>query len=459
MAASAKDLLLGKIRDGSPMNGKEQLRLSLMLGLPAILAQLSSVLMQYIDAAMVGHLGAAPAASIGLVSTSTWLFGGMCMAASSGFSVQIAQLLGAGESHRARQVMRKGLLAVLAFSLLLGLAGIAVSGPLPGILGGDPDIRSDASSYFLIYSLSLPFMQVGWTASACLFASGNSRTPSTIYVLMCIMDVAFNYLFIYVCKMGVPGAALGTAASEFVTMVITLWYLFVRSPELNIRQDSRGDWKPDSPTMKRALGISGPLWLQNIVMRGAYVMGTAIIAPLGTVAIAANAFAIIAESFCYMPGYGMEDAVTALVGQSIGAGRRSLAKRFAWINMAIAGSMMAFLAVFMYAFAPQMMGLFTSDREVIALGARCLRIEAFAELMYGVSIVGYGACVGAGDTLMPTILNFSSMWIVRIGLAAILTPRFGLTGFWIAMCVELNVRGFIFALRVKGDRWMKKNLI
>jgi len=457
--SQAKDLLLGKIRDGSPMSGKEQLQLSLMLGLPAILAQLSSVLMQYIDAAMVGHLGAAQAASIGLVSTSTWLFGGMCMATTSGFSVQIAQLIGAGDFHRARQVMRKGFLVVLAFSLLLGLGGVALSGPLPRILGGDPGIRRDATSYFLIYSLSLPFMQVGWTASACLFASGNSRTPSTIYVLMCFLDVAFNYLFIYVCRLGVPGAALGTAAAEFVTMLISLWYLLARSPELNIRQDRHGDWKPDSRTMKNALGISGPLWLQNIVMRGAYVMGTAIIAPLGTVAIAANAFAIIAESFCYMPGYGMEDAVTALVGQSIGAKRRELAKRFAWINIAIAGGMMAFLAVFMYAFAPQMMSLFTSDREVIALGARCLRIEAFAELMYGVSIVGYGACVGAGDTLMPTILNFSSMWVVRIGLAAILTPRLGLTGFWIAMCIELNVRGFIFALRVKGDSWMKKTIV
>ena len=457
--SSAKDLLLGKIRDGSPMSGKEQLRLSLTLGLPAILAQLSNVLMQYIDAAMVGHLGAAQAASIGLVSTTTWLFGGMCMATTSGFSVQIAQLIGAGDFHRARQVMRKGFLAVLAFSLLLGLAGVAASGPLPRILGGDPAIRRDASAYFLIYSLSLPLMQVGWTASACLFASGNSRTPSTIYVIMCILDVAFNYLFIYVCKLGVPGAALGTAASEFVTMVITLWYLLARSPELNIRQDRRGDWKPDSRTMKNALGISGPLWLQNIVMRGAYVMGTAIIAPLGTVAIAANSFAIIAESFCYMPGYGMEDAVTALVGQSIGAKRRDLAKRFAWINIAIAGGMMAFLAIFMYIFAPQMMGIFTSDGDVIALGANCLRIEAFAELFYGVSIVGYGACVGAGDTLVPTILNFSSMWVVRIGLAALLTPRFGLVGFWIAMCIELNVRGFIFALRVKGDKWMKKTLI
>lgn len=457
--ALTKDFLLDKIRSGLPMTGKEQLRVSLALGVPAILAQLSNILMQYIDASMVGHLGAAQAASIGLVSTTTWLFGGMCMAATSGFSVQVAQLIGAKEFHRARAVMRKGLVSVFIFSLLLGLAGLALCRPLPVWLGGKPDIVGDATSYLLVYSACIPFMQVGWTASTFLAASGNTKVPAIIYVAMCAMDVVFNYLFIYVLHMGVTGAALGTGASEFITMIITLWYLLSRSRELNIRNERHGDWRPDRQTLSKALGISGPLWIQNLVMRGAYVMGTMIVAPLGTIAIAANSFAVIAESLCYMPGYGMEDAVTALVGQSLGAKRKELAKRFAWINIGIAAGMMSFLAVLMFIFAPQMMGLFTSDPEVIELGVKCLRIEAFAELFYGVSIVGYGACVGAGDTMVPAVLIFASMWVVRIGLALILTPKFGLTGYWIAMCIELNVRGILFAMRVKGNAWMKKVLI
>lgn len=531
--ASTKDMLLAKIRSNSPMTGKEQLRLSLMLGLPAILAQLSNILMQYIDASMVGHLGAAQAASIGLVSSSTWLFGGLCMATTSGFSVQIAQLLGAGNGRKARDVMRKGLVSVFVFSIVLGLLGIIISSPLPYWLGGKTDIASDASSYFLIYAAAIPFMQISLSASGFLAASGNLKVPSIIFATMCLLDVIFNYLFIYVCDMGVTGAAVGTAAAEFVAMAASLWYLLVKSRDLNLKQDrleslildcragrkldvranrqsgygtsrqpdgsanlqrrlesrqphlesrqlqfesrqqqfesrqanrssfksTLGNWLPDRPVLKNAFGISGPLWLQNIVMRGAYVMGTIIVAPLGTIAIAANAFAIIAESFCYMPGYGMAEAVTPLVGQSIGAGRKDYAKRFAWINIGIAGGMMGFLAVLMYIFAPQMMGLLTSDTEVIALGVKCLRIVAFAEFLYGVSIVGYGACVGAGDTMIPTVMNFSSMWIVRIGLALILTPKMGLVGYWIAMCIELNVRGIIFALRIKGNAWLKKSLV
>ena len=117
---------------------------------------------------------------------------------------------------------------------------------------------------------------------------------------------------------------------------------------------------------------------------------------------------------------------------------------------------MTFLAVLMFFFAQELMTLLSNDPDVIALGAKVLRIEAFAETFYAVSIVAYGACVGAGDTLIPTVLNFASMWVVRIGLALYLTPRYGLVGYWIAMCIELNVRGLLFLFHVRGDRWMRK---
>ena len=118
--------------------------------------------------------------------------------------------------------------------------------------------------------------------------------------------------------------------------------------------------------------------------------------------------------------------------------------------------MMSLLAVLMYAFAPQMMGIMSTDPEVVALGARVLRIEAFAEAFYAASIVGFGVCAGAGETLVPTVLNFGTMWIVRIGLALILTPVYGLVGYWIAMCVELSLRGILFLVYVRSGKWMRK---
>jgi Na+-driven multidrug efflux pump len=196
------------------------------------------------------------------------------------------------------------------------------------------------------------------------------------------------------------------------------------------------------------------MWFQNLVMRGAYIASTLIVAPLGAVAIAANSFAIIAESFCYMPGYGMGDAATTLVGQSLGARRRDLARSFSWITIAFGIGMMVFLAVIMYFCAAPIMGLLSVDADVVALGARCLRLEAFAEAGYAASIVAFGACIGAGDTKVPAFLNLISVWAVRIVLAIILTPRYGLMGYWIAMFIELNVRGALFLLRVRGEKWM-----
>ena len=455
MSGSSKDILLEKLRGGQSMSRREKIKLALFLGLPAMLAQLGTIVMEYIDAGMVGRLGSEQAASIGLVATSTWIFGGFCFANASGFSVQVSQLIGSRNYAKAREVMRKGFVSVLIFSLLLAFIGLLISPFLPYWLGGDESICADASAYFAIFCAFLPIMQIAVISCSMLQASGNMKVPSIVEVSACILDVALNYLFIYVLDMGVKGAAIGTGLATMITHAFAIWYLFVVCPELNILQDS-SSWIPDREHLKAAFGISGPMWLQNIITRGAYVMSTVIVAPLGTIAIAANSFAITAESFCYMPGYGLSDAATSLVGQSLGAKRKDLARQFAYISTGLAAAMMTAAGILMYIFAPQMMGLLTNDPEVIALGVKVLRIEAFAETLYAVSIIGYGSCVGAGDTLVPMVMNFASMWVVRIGLALILTPKIGLAGYWIAMCIELNVRGIIFFLRIRGKRWMKK---
>ena len=453
-------MLLGKLRDGSPMNFGERLRLSWLLGLPAILAQLSTILMEYIDAGMVGRLGSDKAAAIGLVETSTWIMMGFCMAMTSGFSVQVAQLIGSRDFHKARQVMRKGFFASLIFSCCLALVGISIAESLPRWLGGDASIWADASSYFLIWCAFLPVSSIGFTICGMLQASGNMKIPSIVEVCACILDVILNYIFIYKLGLGVKGAAIGTGLAVLITHIFALFFLLTKSPELNILQDKGPEkWIPDHLTLKQAFGITGPMWLQNIVMRGAYIASTVIVAPLGTVAITANSFAIIAESFCYMPGYGLQEAAQSIVGQSIGARRKELARQFAYICTGMASVMMTVAGALMFIFAPQMMAILTVDPEVISLGAKVLRIEAFAETLYAVSMVGYGSCVGAGDTMVPMLMNFFSMWVVRIGLALFLVRSMGLVGYWVAMCIELNVRGIIFFLRLRGNSWMRKVLV
>lgn len=466
-----RDSLLAMIRRGQEMSLRQQLRLTAVLSWPAIVAQLSTIVMQYIDAAMVGSLGAESSASIGLMATSTWLMWGLCSAVASGFSVQVANRIGASDRRGAESVLRQSFLPVIVFSILLAIFGAAISGNLPLWLGGSDDIAPGASSYFLIFSLSLPFLQISFLSGAMLRCSGNTLFPGIVNVGMCVLDVIFNFFLIFPdhnldiagmslrlpgAGLGVTGAAIGTALAETVAAAVMLWYLWRRNKELNLRH-SHGSFMPGMHCLRRAFRISTPLGIEHTLMCGAQVFITAIVAPLGTVAIAANAFAVTAESLCYMPGYGISEAATTLVGQSLGAGRERLARSFAKITVISGIVVMTAMGVVMYVGAPVMMGIISPVEAICSLGTEVLRIEAFAEPMFAASIVAYGVFIGAGDTLVPAGMNLGSIWGVRLTLAAILAPTMGLKGVWIAMAIELCFRGAIFLLRLRTDRWLRAN--
>lgn len=464
-----KDELLARIRDGRPMGLGRQFRLTAVLAFPAMLAQLSSIMMQFIDAAMVGSLGADAAASIGLVSTALWMFGSFCFAGAAGFYVQVAHLVGANDFLGARSVMRQGVTTLLILSLFLGGTGFLIGKSLPYWLGGGESIAGDAGSYFRIMMCFMPALQMEAMGVGMLQSSGNMKIPSMVSILMCVLDVVFNFFLIFPTReiagitvpgagLGVEGAALGSGLAEITAVGVLLYYLFFRSRELRIRGE-RGSFAPTALCLKNAASISLPMAFQNLVIRGANVASTVLVAPLGNIAIAANSFAITAESFCYMPGYGIGDAATSLVGQSLGARRKDLARGFQRITMASGIGIMSLLSIIMYLTAPQLIGLMSPDADVVALGARVLRIECFAEPMFAAAIVGYATCVGAGDTVVPSVMNFVSIWVVRIGLALLLIPHLGLAGFWIAMCADLNVRGILFLLRLRSDRWMKRTTL
>lgn len=443
------EYLLESIREGRAMTRGEQLRLIVKMSVPSIMAQISSVLMFFIDAAMVGHIGARASASIGLVETSTWLLGGLASAASLGFSVQVAHAIGANDMERARRVLRQSIVCALIYSSCLALVGAAIHSHLPYWLGGSEEIARDASLYFLIVSLAGPLFQMSGLAGSMLKCSGNMKIPSMLNIMMCVLDVIFNYIFIYVCGLGVPGAALGTSLAYFTTAVAMMYFLLFRDRHLSL-VGTKGSFRPTADCVRSAFKIGAPIALQHVLMGGAQIVSTAIVAPLGIIAIAANTFAITVESICYMPGYGIAEAATTLVGQGIGAGQKVLTRSLARLSVGIGMAVMALMGVLMWVFAPEMMSLLTPVEEIRMLGSHSLRIEAFAEPFFAAAIVCNGIFVGAGDTLKPAIMNLTSMWVVRLTLAALLAPTYGLTGVWTAMAVELTFRGTIFLIRLKA---------
>lgn len=450
---------LARMRDGDSLSLSQQIIMITKLSIPAILAQISSIIMQYIDAAMVGRLGANDSASIGLVSSSTWLIYGLCTAAATGFTVNIAKRIGAKDEQGARNLVKTGLITTLLFSVVLMAIAAALSPFLPRLLGAGEDIAKGAGTYFLIFALSLPFVQLNFVTAGMIECSGNMRTAGMLEILMCVLDVIFNALLIFPSAdrtllgvrihmigagLGITGAALGTALSEVAVSFILLSYLLFRCKPLRIRKDRPMRFVKGE--LKGAFKIAIPVAIEQIVTCSAYIAFTRIVSPLGTISIAANSFSITAESLCYMPGYGIGAATATIIGQSIGAGRFDLTKRLARLSTIMGVLVMTAGGCLMYCFAPQMIALLSPDPQIQELGAQILRIEAFAEPLYAASIIATGAFRGAGDTKVPTVINLICMWAIRFPLAAVLATAMGLQGVWTAMCIELYIRGALFII-------------
>lgn len=481
--------MLKLIQSGAPLSFRQRLVLTAKLSWPAIMAQLSSIMMQYIDAAMVGRLGADDSAAVGLVSTSLWLFWGICSAATVGFSVQVSHRIGAADYSAARSVLRQGITASLAFGVIMALIGVGIAYPLPGWLGGTAAVNHKATVYFMVFVGALPLLTLNYLGSAMLRASGNMKTAGALNVMMCVLDVVFNYFLIFPSReinamgmdialpgagLGVLGAALGTVCAETVTAALVMWYACWRQEDLALfgsvskrmksdpddggaRQGLRA-FIPTGVVLRNALKVSAPMTLEHAVICGAQIMVTVIVAPLGVMAIAANAFAVTAEALCYMPGYGIGDAATTLVGQSYGARRKELARQFGYLTVGLGMVVMTVMGGILWLCAPAVMALLSPVADIQTLGASALRIEAWAEPMFAASIVAYGVMVGVGDTIVPAAMNFSSIWLVRLPIAALLAPSMGLDGVWLAMCIELCFRGSIFLWRLVKGTWLKKGL-
>ena len=449
------EILLSYIREGRTMTQREKLWLIVSLSIPSILAQISATVMFFIDASMVGHLGAKASAAIGLVESTGWLMGGLASAANMGFSVQVAHFIGANDFEAARRVLRQSLVCCMIWALMISLTSVLIAPFLPYWLGGTEEIAHDASIYFAIFGFSGIFFQMEGLAGSMLKCSGNMKIPSVLNIGMCVMDVGFNYLFIYILKLGVMGAAIGTGVAMLITAALMMYFLMVKSKMLSLI-GRPGSFKPKEDTVRTAIKIGAPMGLQHMLMGGAYVVSTLIVAPLGTIAIAAHSLAITVESLCYMPGYGIAEAATTLVGQGIGAGQKVLTRSFAYMSVGLGIAVMTFMGILMWIFAPELMSIMSPVEEVIAQGTQVLRIEAWAEPMFAAAIVTNGVFIGAGDTMIPAAMSLCSMWFVRLTLAATLAPRYGLKGVWTAMAVELFFRGSMFIVRLFKGGWSEK---
>ena len=445
-------------------------KLVIMLAWPSIIEQLLHTAVNYVDTAMVGSIGTHATAAIGVCTSTIFLLMGVMNATGLGFSVMVARKIGEGRTDEGKDIIRQAMLAVLIVGASLTLLVQLILAPgLPRWMGTAPDVQPTATLYFRIIGANYLLNTGMIMATNMLRCMGDTKTPLKFNILTNLINVAGNFLLIYPTRQltvaglsftmpgagwGVAGAASATILSQAFSAICLLSVLFTRKSPMQI--SLRDDYRPRPEILKQAFHLGLPSFLERAVISGGQIVSTALISGLGTAALAAHQLANSGESLCYMPIFGFSIAATTLVAQNLGAGDKERAfKQGAWSTWMSVGVMCTASAI-MFALAPNIIDLFSNDGEVIALGARVLRIEAFAEPFFAIATVIAGVLRGAGDTRWPFYISLAGMWLMRVPIAFVLINLYGwgLEAIWVGMAVDLFVRGVLCLWRFYKRTWV-----
>ena len=439
----------------------------LSLAWPTMLEQLMQTAVQYIDTAMVGSLGTQATAAVGSTTTVNWLIGSAVSAFGVGFLAMISQALGAGEEERARRTAAQAVLAVLVIGTLFTAVTLGLSAQVPRWMQVDPAIRSSASRYFFILYLPMLPRVASILFGTVLRAAGDTRTPMRVGIWVNLLNVILNFLLIYPSReiqlfgrmlpfwgagLGVTGAAAASAIA-FLAGGIAITAAFYRHKRISPRGRSL---RPDPAVLRPCLRIALPYMLQRFGTSLGYVAFAAMINSLGEISTAAHTIANTVESAFYIPGYGMQTAAATLTGNAIGAGDRQRQRDLARLILLVEVSLMLLSGSLLFAFAPAMVSLFSSDAAVILLGSTVLRMVACSEPFYGVSIVIEGMLQGAGKTAVPFLFNILGMWGVRIMGTYLCTQVFHLSliSAWGCMIGHNMLLFLLFVLYYASGKWI-----
>ena len=437
----------------------------LSLALPTMLEQFLATAVQYIDTAMVGTLGTHATAAVGATATVNWLINGTVSAIGVGFLSYISKACGAGDRDRAKRAAAQAVLVTLIVGIGFTVLALALSTQVPVWMRADPSIQELASQYFFVMYTPMLARSAILLFGNLFRAVGDSKTPMRVGLMVNLINVAGNLLLIYPTRVwhgltlygagwGVVGAAAASAAAYFVggiVITVSLW----RHPRISPRGFSL---KPESAILRPCLQVALPNALQRFATSLGYVAFAAMVNSLGETATAAHTIANTVESAFYVPGYGMQMAAATLAGNALGAGEYKKINHLAGMLLTLEVAMMVVSGGLLFLFAPNMMGLFSADAAVIALGAVVLRMVAVSEPFYGVSIILEGMMQGMGQTMLPFVIGVTGMWGVRIVGTFLCTQIFGmgLISAWACMIAHNLLIFVLLTACYRTGRWKPK---
>ena len=430
-----------------------------VLAWPTMLEQLMQTAVQYIDTAMVGTLGTHATAAVGATTTVNWLINSTVSALGIGFLSFIARALGAGEERQARKIAAQTVFLVLVVGSLFTVLPLTLSARVPVWMQVEPAIRALAAQYFFILYSPMLLRTATIIFGTVLRAGGDTKTPMLVGLLVNIVNVILNFLMIYPTRTAtlfartvtIPGMGLGVAGAAAASAIafavggICITIAFWRHPTLSPKDERL---MPDFQILRPCLKVALPNMLQRFATSLGYVAFASMINSLGEISTAAHTIANTVESAFYIPGYGMQTAAATLAGNAMGAKDPKKMRSLTVTIITIEVTLMVLSGTLLFLFAPQMMHLFSTSGEVIALGSTVLRMVAVSEPFFGVAIIIEGILQGTGNTMIPFLFSVLGMWTVRIGGTFLCTQLLGLglPAAWACMISHNLLLFFLFVV-------------
>lgn len=434
----------------------------LSFSIPLFLGNILQALYNTVDSIWVGRfLGpqalAAVSVSFPIIFVLVALVTGITMAT----TVMVAQYVGAKKIDMVKKTVGNSLFLLIIASIVASTTGILLNRTLLRLINTPEEILPMASGYARIIFMGFIFMFGYNMTSAILMGLGDSKTPLRFLFYSTMINIVLDPIMIFglgpIPKMGIQGAAIATILSQAISFVLALRYLDRNEHVISYKlRDIRYDRELTRLTIKIGL----PAGIQQTVVALGNTLIMSIVNSFGVNVVAAFNAAQKLDSFAFMPSMSIGMASSTLTGQNMGAGKTERVKEVARWSEIIAVLITGIISAVFLLVPDKLLLLFTTDREVLNLGAQCLRILAIAYVPFGLMWVFNGIIRGAGDTIITMIISIISLWVVRLPLSAYLSKT-GLAqnGIWVGMSSGSILSAILSYAYYRSGRWKRRAIV
>ncbi len=449
---------LNKYFTGSKLDYKQIIAIII----PIFVDQAFIILMSLINTAMIASSGVAAVSAVSMVDSLNIFLVNVFIAVATGGTVIVAQYKGSGNQEMVSKSAAQAITAVAIISVLLCVFVIAFHTPVLNLLFGqaDAEVFRNARIYLIGSCISYPFIAIFQAVTGALRGVADTKACLGLSLILNLTYLLLNVLFITVFDMGIVGLIISLIAARVLGMAVSLFYMIRMNHTLLYK--IKDALKFDFPILRKILVIGVPFAAEQMFFNGGKLLTQTFIVQLGTLAITVNAIGGSIAALFQIGGSALSIAVVTVVGQCIGNGSIPDARKFVKSFIGLSTVFFILIAAIILPLFPFIVNLFSPPAEIVPDIFRLMLLIAVTQpIFWSVSFIMPSALRAAGDSNFTSVTSMLSMWVLRVFLGYFLaiTLKMGIMGVWIAMVTEWGVRGVIFYLRFRGDKWYRRKLI